>query len=415
MSSDLDPESGLPFVPLGVLQGALWASSDLQTRVCSQKSSNSGGDSPAASGTAGLVVTSRQVADNLDQITRALTSPRLRNRRLASTNSGRSTPRDDSPSSLGDKRYWPVPSDGTVRVGDVASSLFFPSHPPPELDPVSGVVSLLSTRATLPSADTYFGFGTSARLAREIPPDSSSSSLWAIHEPFRFSAEFWDVDTLGERERAYSTTQFHAGSYFNVYVQTIRKKDRGVQLGVYLHRQSMLEPLPAPSEPKPAATAVTRPRAWTSSAWSPVAPESHSMQRARSGPSPALGTSPPPAASMGPHAIVDDFEDHRHTTTTNSKRYAPPSPYRDPRKTTRVYFSISCASALGTALTRFSSGPDLFTVSQSWGWKSSSLRSQEYLSGLADESLADGVLGWVQAGDTSKLKSLRVTVVMGVL
>lgn len=28
----------------------------------------------------------------------------------------------------------------------------------------------------------------------------------------------------------------------------------------------------------------------------------------------------------------------------------------------------------------FSSGPDVFTISQSWGWKSSSLRSQEYLS-----------------------------------
>jgi hypothetical protein len=27
-----------------------------------------------------------------------------------------------------------------------------------------------------------------------------------------------------------------------------------------------------------------------------------------------------------------------------------------------------------------SSGPDVFTISQSWGWKSSSLRSQEYLS-----------------------------------
>lgn len=438
MSSDIDPETGLPFVPLGVLQSALWASSDLQTRITSQKS-NSAGGSDAAPGSTGLAITARQVADDLEQITRALTSPRLRNRRLAATSSsssGRSTPHDRdataspslaTPGGL-DKRYWPVPTDGTVRVGDVASALFFPSHPPPELDPASGVVSLLSTRATLPSADTYFGFQTSSRLARDVPVDSAPS-LWAVHEPFRFSAEFWNIDALGERERAYSTTQFHAGSYFNVYVQMIRKKDRGVQLGVYLHRQSMLEPLPSPSEPKssPAMTVSARPRAWTSNAWSPPGgmggESSHAMQRTRSGPSPALGTSPPPPSgthALGPHAIVDDVEEHRHSTTTSSsKRHAPPSPYRDPRKTTRVYFSISCSSALGTALTRFSSGPDLFTVSQSWGWKSSSLRSQEYLvsdGGGGDESLDDGVLGWVsQAGDAAKLKSLRVTVVMGVL
>ncbi|PWZ03116.1 hypothetical protein BCV70DRAFT_197349 [Testicularia cyperi] len=57
----------------------------------------------------------------------------------------------------------------------------------------------------------------------------------------------------------------------------------------------------------------------------------------------------------------------------------PPIPYRDPRKELRAYFSIHCPSPLGNALTRFSSGPDKFAISQSWGWKSSSLLGAVYL------------------------------------
>lgn len=64
----------------------------------------------------------------------------------------------------------------------------------------------------------------------------------------------------------------------------------------------------------------------------------------------------------------------------------------------------------------------MFTVSQSWGWKSSSLRSQEYLAVSEAEGggLADGVLGWVsETMDESEfkkkdLKSLRATVCIGV-
>ncbi|KAH8920206.1 hypothetical protein BT69DRAFT_435043 [Atractiella rhizophila] len=47
----------------------------------------------------------------------------------------------------------------------------------------------------------------------------------------------------------------------------------------------------------------------------------------------------------------------------------------------------------------FASGPDSFAVSQSWGWKSTSLRSEEYLG----------------AGAGGKWDSLRCTIVMGVI
>lgn len=78
---------------------------------------------------------------------------------------------------------------------------------------------------------------------------------------------------------------------------------------------------------------------------------------------------------------------------------------------------------MGTALTRFSSGPDKFAISQSWGWRSSSLRSQEYLAGGSDdaagpsldERLDKGVLGWISDEIPKDLHSLRATVVLGVL
>ena len=69
------------------------------------------------------------------------------------------------------------------------------------------------------------------------------------------------------------------------------------------------------------------------------------------------------------------------------------------------------ARVVGTAMTKFSSGPDSFALSQSWGWKSSSLRSAEYVGGREGE---DGV----QAGDKGEgalFSSLRVAVVMGLV
>lgn len=90
------------------------------------------------------------------------------------------------------------------------------------------------------------------------------------------------------------------------------------------------------------------------------------------------------------------------------------SNYLDPRRVTKAYFSISCASALGTALVRFSSAPDKFALSQSWGWKSSALRSEEYLSVPSPiEKEGESSLGWV--GDCPEGGSLRATVVVGII
>lgn len=589
MSSDVNPSTGLPYVPLPVLQAALWAASDIQTRVSSYRqdgtvgaptlqagkqfslahpprtpggiparlvhtSNNNSINNPASSSAVpkidvGLTCTTSTIAEEIESLTRTM-SPR-RSGRAGSPSprilSGRQSPAFASPGRQGggggggssssggggghfanplfsitsagtsgsggtgpfvspmDKFYWPVPVDGTMRLGDAvsANTSFNPSCPFPDLGPQSSHAPAVAAAAgdekhatTMhtsesglkqrePSTDDkYFGFGSTRKTGAEIyhlykDPLAMSihvkdDTLWSRYEPFRFAVEFWGVDQLGEKERAYSTTQFHAGSYFNIYVQMVKPKHKGIQLGIYLHRQSMLEPLPAPSQPHHGRADHGRSRSmthWTSST-SPSAsaannnnhslPPGHSMVRhpenrlamyrtmsvtptethalARSvSPLGVIGSdderldTEEPSGSPRPRALSRGD----HNGNTSHSPNAPASPYRDSRKQAKVWFSVSCASAMGTALTRFGSGPDLFTVSQSWGWKSSALRSQEYLStSVADqggvaaaaaagpstsERLSDGVLGWVsetmdEATFKKKdLKSLRATVCMGVM
>ncbi|KAG8817864.1 hypothetical protein FRC19_011034 [Serendipita sp. 401] len=77
----------------------------------------------------------------------------------------------------------------------------------------------------------------------------------------------------------------------------------------------------------------------------------------------------------------------------------PPSqPYRDPRPAISAFFAITCHSATGSSFTKFSSGPDTFAVSQSWGWKSSSLD----VGAFQDEPVAQEL-------------SLRASVVIGLV
>ena len=189
--------------------------------------------------------------------------------------------------------YHPVPADGTHRIG--AGGLLFTSASTtaetplpvipgvPDLGPASvaspSFLDQLDPHASnddpmIPrtkvnpqphSEKTYFGLSRQCRLLSDLvsphPHHSQVETKWSNVEPFRFSVEFWDVQNLIERERTYSTTHFFAGNWFNVYVQTIRRKEKGLQLGVYLHRQSPSEPFPEPSSPRgrssAAATAAT--------------------------------------------------------------------------------------------------------------------------------------------------------------
>jgi hypothetical protein len=134
------------------------------------------------------------------------------------------------------KVYYPIPSDASIRVGHDRSAStngldidfdILSSPPPPKI------------RRPASEAD-LFGLRSSRRTAREIIEEGTAETTkWSTNEPFRFSVEFWGLDTLKEKNRLHSHTVWYAGSLYNVYVQVIKKK--GMQLGVYLHRWVVIE------------------------------------------------------------------------------------------------------------------------------------------------------------------------------
>ena len=143
-------------------------------------------------------------------------------------------------------------------------------------------------------------------------PEEIAAEVTAF-EPCRFSAEFWGVHELGDKQRLYSETFFYGGSQFNCYLQKATKKN--AQLGVsgevttgrqpltcsgqiYLHRQSPTELFPAPSHPPPRGLEP---------AWSP---------------------------SLDPFDAVK----------------ASRAPFVDGRKQIQAYFSITCPSPLGECI-----------------------------------------------------------------
>jgi hypothetical protein len=243
---------------------------------------------------------------------------------------------------------------------------------------------------------TYFGLVSESHTASScISSDATGKQRWSPYPPFRFAVEFWDVDSLKEKSRLHSHTVWYAGSLFNVYVQVVRKK--GIQLGVYLHRQSSIDPVPPSSAPSSPSTERPQnripsppPPAMQISSSPSVRPLSQNSTRTTSqttSPVSALGASPIPA---------------------QAPRVTPSQPYRDPRGSISMHFTISCASGTGSSMTRFTSGPDVFSVGQSWGWKSSSLGMEGYLKVEEDGQVSDT---HVNGSDVS----LRATVVLGIV
>ncbi|CAE6433901.1 unnamed protein product [Rhizoctonia solani] len=340
-----EPSSnGRPFVELSALQSAHWRQSVLRSLVTSRStvsSSRSSSPTPerapsngiSAEGELGGLVSTAEI--------------------LASVP-------DDS------KVYYPIPSDASIRIGHDRSAStndldidfdILSSPPPPKI------------RRPASESD-LFGLRPSRRTAREIIQEGTTEAIkWSTNEPFRFSVEFWGLDTLKEKNRLHSQTVWYAGSLYNVYVQVIKKK--GMQLGVYLHRQSAVDPIPPASAP--ASFVMLKPPTPTGNDAVLVSPSPSSLPLRSSllmsstivpvasppTPAPRTGTTPP----------------DRDAPVT-SPPSAPPAPWRDPRRVIRSYFIMSCPSLIGSSLTRFQSGPDDFKISQSWGWKSSCLWSE---------------------------------------
>jgi hypothetical protein len=253
-----------------------------------------------------------------------------------------------------------------------------------------------------PSEANFFGLLSERHHPSScIRSDATGKFKWSQYPPFRFAVEFWDVDSLKEKCRLHSHTIWYAGSLFNVYVQVVRKK--GVQLGIYLHRQSSIDPIPPSSAPCPLITRTAginyniHGRVPFSSSAFAISDSSTSIPASRSATPISSASSPTLTGSVSIPATAPPV--------------TPYQPYRDPRPSISAYFTISCVSATGSSLTRFTSAPDIFSVSQSWGWKSSSLKTEEYFEvGVDGQSVST-----VSNGPAGKEVSFRATVVIGIV
>lgn len=311
-----------------------------------------------------------------------------------------------SPGNDDDNRaYWSIPGSSSKRMGECVGV------ENTSMDELFGLVpNPRGQGRPSMSISNFFGLMNDRCVASNcVLSSSADSTRWVPYPPYRFAVEFWNVDSLREKSHLYSRTIWYAGSLFNVFVQIFRKKTQGPQLGVYLHRQSSVDPIPPLSVPAGHHLATETPS------------DNRPHARNLSSPSSAtlLHTSPtqytfsglPILPSPRPNTPVQGSPSTSAFSGSGLPATGPPTtphqPYRDPRAQVSAYFAISCASATGTSVTRFTSNPDDFSISQSWGWRSSSLRNEV----CVDNENSTNSSSPLPTGDVS----VRVTVVLGVV
>ncbi|KAI0307502.1 hypothetical protein B0F90DRAFT_1620846 [Multifurca ochricompacta] len=377
ISHDRSPTTGHRYVPERVLQAAHWTQSLLRLKIVGHPPS-----SPPASPTGASRHKELGISVSRKDIKEALSHP------------------DSDEAS---RAYWPVPGPSSMRMGECAGV------ENASMDELFGLSSISpkprSPGRSLTSISGFFGLKNDRYTATECASDNSPDPIrWVPYPPYRFAVEFWDVDSLREKSHLYSQTIWYAGSLFNVFVQMFRKKAQGAQLGIYLHRQSSVDPIPPLSIPpglhpvekltenKPYARNLSSPSSLT---LLPTFPTPYSMVPSPRPNTPIQGS---PSNSSLPGSGLP----------ATGPSVIPSQPYRDPRAQISAYFAISCANATGSSVTRFTSNPDDFSVSQSWGWRSSSLRTEVCVYG--DKNTCPS-----PTSSSEDISSVRVTVVLGVV
>ena len=238
---------------------------------------------------------------------------------------------------------------------------------------------------------------------------------WVRFPPFRFSVMFDKVTSLEEDKRTYSDTFWYAGSFWNVYIQKLRYKKNIFQLGVYLYRgKADVSPETRVFVVNPQPHSQTRKYSTDDDDTSTedlttVAMENISLEMPSFEPyvirNHYAGTVSPPlfrqTGSNGESESSSVLFGHSFSGSSFSERRGPyfgtldqsktisslepqktrttvnmPPQYIDQRKNVTAYFKIYTPPRRGKpSLTCFSSSPDEFDTSQSWGWKSTSFWS----------------------------------------
>ncbi|KAH0060744.1 hypothetical protein KCU72_g1357, partial [Aureobasidium melanogenum] len=422
---------GLPMMPDKVISNALWMQMELRQKVLNAKDTEmelglSEGISELRSPhlrAASLTepsVKGKQKADSYDEF------EDIGEEEIASNSwDGNGKPR----------KFWIPSADCNIVMGGATD--------PAMMSAASTQSNRLS--ATIQPEDVQWAsdFAANPSDTRSIPqiirPDSAADSnnselrpvSYSHFPPFRFAVEFPSPRLLKEKKRVYSRTIFYSGSWWNLYIQKVRR-GKNPQLGVYLHRakeRETEETLAAVGQSVPNTRVDERighlEREMILRADRRAEERRRLLARRRSGDvvadadnadssgdtdpdgGPTGSDTTPRARGLGGYRksseqdVLSNFptkpayydeqdsdcedEDPEIAKLTRSIRVPTLPPYVDSRPTIKTYFKIYSPSKGGRMLSVYESAPDTFNFSQSWGWKSSTLMLDDGMLGDGDE------------------------------
>lgn len=437
---------GLPMMPDKVISNALWMQMELRQKVLNAK------DAEMELGLSEGVVESPV----LTAASLANTSAKGK-QKVASSDEFEEFDEEDIASNSWDgngkpRKFWIPSADCNIVMGGATD--------PAMMSAASAQSNRLS--ATIQPEDVQWAsdFAANPSDTRSIPqiirPDSAADSntselrpvSYSHFPPFRFAVEFPSPRLLKEKKRVYSRTIFYSGSWWNLYIQKVRR-GKNPQLGVYLHRakeRETDETLAAGGQAVPNTRVDERighlEREMMLRADRRVEERRRVLARRRSGDvadpdnadssgdtdpdgGPAGAATAPRPRGVGGYrksseldvlshfptkpAYYDeqdsDFEDEdpEIAKLTRSIRVPTLPPYVDSRPTIKTYFKIYSPSKGGRMLSVYESAPDTFNFSQSWGWKSSTLMLDDGMLGDEVNPEAD-----IPVRDMNKLRFMIV-------
>jgi len=415
---------GLPMMPDKVISNALWMQMELRQKVLNAK------DAEMELGLSEGIVESPVLT------TASLAGSSTKGKQKVGSSDGTEEFDDEDIASNSwdgngkPRKFWIPSADCNIVMGGATDPAMMPA--------ASAQSNRLS--ATIQPEDVQWAsdFAANPSDTRSVPqiirPDSAADSntselrpvSYSHFPPFRFAVEFPSPRLLKEKKRVYSRTIFYSGSWWNLYIQKVRR-GKNPQLGVYLHRakeRETDETLAAGGQTVPNTRVDERighlEREMILRADRRAEERRRLLARRRSGDvadpdnadssgdtdpdgGPAGAATTPRSRGLGGYrksseldvlsnfptkpAYYDeqdsDFEDEdpEIAKLTRSVRVPTLPPYVDSRPTIKTYFKIYSPSKGGRMLSVYESAPDTFNFSQSWGWKSSTLM------------LDDGMLG----------------------
>ncbi|KAF9956849.1 hypothetical protein BGZ65_002435 [Modicella reniformis] len=206
----------------------------------------------------------------------------------------------------------------------------------------------------------------------------STTQQHSLYSPFRFSAEFGDVQSLQENARHDSGTFFYAGSFWSMRIEKTSSSE-GMKLGVYLHRHSRPQLSRPPKRAKrslcaPAVAIRQRVGARRVGAEQEQQPESPASELCDQN-TPSLDPSCTGQRSQEKSAELSTLDISTLVPIEESS-----SGYVDEREKTKTWIKFF-ATSLGPTHTikQFQCASQDLSLLGTWGWSSRALCSNSYM------------------------------------